>query len=179
MNGLSTIISLIVKLFSKLFRTFGINSILLLLFILEITICFAYVSDEADRDSERSEYQFIDAQISEIDKDDPMFKHINYEPIGSEHCYLVELEVDNNYNDKISFLSLEAEDQNENYVSFRRVDYYGSEMSGYSNECIPEATKAKVKYLMAISDYRYDETEQVRLFEYDKKEHYITLDIPK
>lgn len=179
MNGLSTIISLIVKLFSKLFRTFGINSILLLLFIIEIIICAAYVSEEADRDSERREYEFVNTQISEIDKDNPMFDHINYEPIGSEHCYLVEMEIDNNYVDKITYLPLDAEDQDENYVSFRRVDYYGDEMSGYSNECIPEATKAKVKYLLAISDYRYDETEQVRLFEYNKKDRYITLDIPK
>lgn len=181
MHGLSTIVSLIIKLLSKLFRTFGINSILLLVLILEAFICFGYASETKDEDPKRKEYEFTGVEIKEVDYNDPMFKELDILTSEYDRYYLIDLGIKNNYSEALSYLTIDAENEKGADMNCYRVRYYGDNMNDYPiQNYIPEGTEGLFTYLLTVGDYQYDETGEVKLYDFSgDKDQYISVTIPK
>ncbi len=181
MHGLSTIVSLIIKLLSKLFRTFGINSILLLVLILEVFICFGYASETKDEDPKRKEYEFTGIEIEEVDYDDPIFKEMDILASEYDHYYLIDLGIKNNYSEALSYLTIDAENEEGADMNCYRIRYYGDNMSDYPiQNYIPEGTEGTFTYLLTVGSYQYDETSEVKFYEFSgDKDRFISAVIPK
>nr|MBQ8253797.1 hypothetical protein [Lachnospiraceae bacterium]MBQ8253817.1 hypothetical protein [Lachnospiraceae bacterium] len=181
MHGLSTILSLIIKLLSKLFKVFGINSILILVLVLEIFICVGYASETKDDDRRTKEFEYTGAEITEIACDDPVIKEQDIYVNKDDHYYLVELKIKNNYSDPLSYLTIDAKNGKGSDLSCYRIRYYGNDMNEYPiQNYIPEGTEGTFTYLLIVDDYQYDETNEVKIYEFsgDKKQ-FISVTIPK
>lgn len=182
MHGLSTIVSLIIKLFGKLFRTFGINSILLILFLIELVACIGYASEMSDHDSNSRDYEFTGIEsVEELDRDNPMLKQYDILKSDQDHYYLVRVKTVNNYSEKLSLPSVSAETEGGDIVIARRIGYYGDDMAGHrAYTYIPEGTQTVLTYLIEISDYRLEGIEEIKLYDFTGEENQsIMVQIPK
>ncbi|MBE5881403.1 MAG: hypothetical protein E7289_03695 [Lachnospiraceae bacterium] len=180
MHGLSTIISLIIKFFAKLFKAFGINGILIVVLIFEIMFCVGYASETKDDDRKNSEYDFTGIEITEVAYTDPIVEEQN---LVSEydHYYLVKIDIKNRYSEPLSYFTIDAKNEQDDRMICRRIGYYGSDMSHYSTQnCIPEGTEATYTYLLTVGSYQYDETNEAIFYEFGgDKDQFISVAIPK
>lgn len=182
MHGLSTILSLIIKLFGKIFRTFGINAILTILFVIELIACIGYASEMSDYDSNNRDYEFTGIEsIEELDYKDLLLKEYDILTSEHDHYYLVRIMVDNRYSERLSYPSLSAENQNGDIVTIRRISYYGNDMQNHSvYGYIPEGTQTVLTYLLEISDFRLEETDEVKIYDFSgDEETEIRVQLPK
>jgi len=182
MNGLSTVISLIIKLLGKIFRAFGINGILIIMFIVELIGCIAYASEEYDYDSNRREYRLTEVEsVEKLEKDDPLMKKWDFTVSDRDNYYLIRIKVDNLYSESLMIPSMSAETEDEELVVIRRMTYYENDLSGHSAySCIPEGTQSVISYVINISDYKLEETEAVRLYDFSGDENQsILVPLPK
>jgi len=182
MNGLSTVISLIIKLLGKIFRAFGINGILIIMFIVELIGCIAYASEEYDYDSNRREYRLTEVEsVEKLEKDDPLMKKWDFTVSDRDNYYLIRIKVDNRYSESLMIPSMSAETEDEELVVIRRMTYYENDLSGHSAySCIPEGTQSVISYVINISDYKLEETEAVRLYDFSGDENQsILVPLPK
>ncbi len=182
MNALSTVISLIIKLLGKIFRAFGINGILTIMFVVELIVCIAYASEEYDYDSNRRDYRLTEIEsVEKLDKDDPLLKEWDLMVSDHDNHYLIRIKVDNLYSESLMVPSMSAETEDGEMVVIRRNTYYENDLAGHSAySCIPEGTQAVISYVINISDYKLEETEAVRLYEFSGDENQsILVPLPK
>lgn len=182
MHGLSTILSLIFKLIGKIFRTFGINAILLIFFVIELIACVSYVSEMSDYDKNSRDYEFTGVEsVVELEKDDPILKEYDVLTSDYDHYYLACVTVENSYSERLSFPAMSAETESGDLVVVRRITYYGDDMADHSvSAYIPAGTRTKLTYMIEISDYRLAQTDCVILCDFTgDKEQSLTIPIPK
>ena len=182
MHGLSTILSLIFKLFGKIFRLFGINVILTIMFIIELISCIGYAVEMYDYDSVRRDYKLTEIEsVVELDKNDPVIDELDLLVNEHESFYLVRVKIENRYSERLSIPAMSAETENGDIVIARRVNYYGEDFSGTSvSACVPEGTQTVLTYLLEISDYKLKETDTVKLYDFSKEENQsIIVPLPK
>lgn len=182
MHGLSTVISLIVKLLGKIFRTFGINGILIIMFVVELIVCITYALEEYDYDSNRRDYRLTEVEsVEKLEKDNPLLKECDLMVSDHDNYYLVRIKVDNLYSESLMTPSLSAETEDGELVVIRRITYYENDLAGHSvYSCIPEGTQAVISYVIDISDYKLEETEAVRLYDFSGDDNQsIMVSLPK
>ena len=182
MHGLSTVISLIVKLLGKIFRTFGINGILIIMFVVELIVCITYALEEYDYDSNRRDYRLTEVEsVEKLEKDNPLLKEWDLMVSDHDNYYLVRIKVDNLYSESLMTPSLSAETEDGELVVIRRITYYENDLAGHSvYSCIPEGTQAVISYVIDISDYKLEETEAVRLYDFSGDDNQsIMVSLPK
>lgn len=182
MHGLSTVISLIVKLLGKIFRTFGINGILIIMFVVELIVCITYALEEYDYDSNRRDYRLTEVEsVEKLKKDNPLLKEWDLMVSDHDNYYLVRIKVDNLYSESLMTPSLSAETEDGELVVIRRITYYENDLAGHSvYSCIPEGTQAVISYVIDISDYKLEETEAVRLYDFSGDDNQsIMVSLPK
>lgn len=181
MRGLSTILSWIIRLLYKMLRKFGINSILILFLVMEVIGCLGYVVEAGTYDSDRREFDFVSAELTEIAPDDPVLGQHGYQPYDRDVYYLVRVSIKNRYSEPLSYLSLDAVNEHGHDLSCQSVNYYESELDGYGmKECIPAGAEGELLYVLSMSDSIYEESSQVTLSEFGENgETFITADIPK
>ena len=182
MNALSTVISLIVKLLGKIFRTFGINGILIIMFVVELIVCITYALEEYDYDSNRRDYRLTEVEsVEKLEKDHPLLKEWDLMVSDRDNYYLVRIKVDNLYSESLMTPSLSAETEDGELVVIRRITYYENDLAGHSvYSCIPEGTQSVISYVIDISDYKLEETEAVRLYDFSGDDNQsIMVSLPK
>lgn len=182
MHGLSTILSLIFKLLGKIFRLFGMNGILTVMFIFELIVCIGYASEEYDYDKHNRDYKLTEVEsIEKLDKSDALLKDLDLLVSDHDNYYLIRIKIDNIYSEELTVPSMSAETEDGEMVVARRITYYGSDLPGYSAvSCIPEGTKSVISYVIDISDYKLEETDAVRLYDFSGDENQsIMVPLPK
>lgn len=182
MNGLSTVISLIIKLLGKIFRAFGINGILIIMFVVELIGCIAYASEEYDYDNDRRDYRLTEVEaVEKLDKDNPLLKERDLMVSDHDNYYLVRIKVDNLYSESLMIPSLSAETEDGELVVIRRITYYENDLAGHSvYSSIPEGTQSVISYVIDISDYKLEETDAVRLYDFSGDDNQsILVPLPK
>ncbi len=182
MHGLSTILSLIFKLLGKIFRLFGINAILTIIFVIELLACIGYASEEYDYDKNNRDYKLTEVEsVEKLDKNDPLLKDLDLLMGDNDNFYLVRIKVDNIYSETLSVPSMSAETEDGEMVVSRRITYYGNDMTGHSvYSRIPEGTQSVISYIVDISDYKLEETDAVRLYDFSGDDNQsILVPLPK
>ena len=182
MHGLSTILSLIFKLFRKIFRLFGINAILTIMFVIELISCIGYAVEMYNYDSVRRDYKLTEVEsVVQLDKNDPIIDDMDLLTNEHDSFYLVRVKIENRYSERLSIPSMSAETENGDIVIARRVNYYGEDLTSSSaSACIPEGTQTVLTYLLEISDYELEETDTVKLYDFSKEENQsIIVPLPK
>lgn len=168
MHGLSTILSLIFKLIGKIFRTFGINAILTIIFIIELVGCIGYISEMYNYDNDKRDYEITEIEsVVELDREDPIFIEEDIFTSEYDHYYLARVKIYNRYSEELAIPSMSAETEKGDIVIARRITYYGNDMSGHGvYESIPEGTQAVVTYMLEIGDYRMEDTDAIKLYDF-------------
>jgi hypothetical protein len=182
MHGLSTILSLLFKLLGKIFRTFGINTILTIFFVIELIACIGYASEMSDYDKNSRDYEFVGVEsVVELDRNDPMMKELDILTGENDHYYLVRVKINNRYSERLSVPAMSAETENGDIVIARRITYYGDNMSNHSiSTYIPEGTQTVLTYMLDVSGFRLEETNVVKLFDFSgDKNKTLTIELPK
>lgn len=160
-------VSILTKLVMKVFKWFGINGILTLVFLAEIFACLAFVSEKST--DEEAIYEFANVEsVEKLDYDDERLAWQGIDGWDDVNYYLVGLRIDNFYSKDLYYHHLGAEDQDGNYVTCTRYQYYGRDTSQYSiYEYVPAGTSSVLYYFIEIRDYKADSVESIRLFDYN------------
>lgn len=183
MHGLSTILSLLFKLLGKIFRTFGINAILVIFFVIEIIACVGYAEEMSDYDKNRYDYELKEVEsVVELDRNDPMLKQ--YDMLTSDHdrYYLVRIKINNHYSERLAVPAMSAETEDGELVVATRITYYGNDMRGEHSvtNYIPEGTQTVLTYIIELSDYRLEQSNVVKMYDYrgSQKQSFL-IELPK
>ena len=135
-----------------------------------------------DYDNNKRDYKLTEIEsVVELDRDDPIFKEVDVLTSEHDHYYLVRFKLDNCYSEELTIPSMSAETENGDIVIARRITYYGDDMSGHGvYECIPEGTETVVTYMLEIGDYRLEDTDAVKLYDFSGDDNQsILVPLPK
>lgn len=163
MTGVSTLSSFVLRIIMR----FGVNGFLTLAFIVEVFACAFFLSDNSREDE--VDYRF--AQVESVEKLESTDERLAVQGLrfgDDENYYLVGVRIDNYYSEDVAYMRLGAEDQNGEYISCTKVQYYGRDVSNYNMfEYIPAGTSVVNYYIINFSDYKADSVESIRLYDYN------------
>lgn len=161
-----------------LYRKAGINIVLFLALLLEISLMYSYY--DTMQDEYRYEQKYTVSEKVEIRKLSPKKDSLELAGISlkkDENYYLVEIQVDNQYSHEIYYISLSAENQDGTYIPCSKIDYYDA-VDGMVRTTIPAGAAGKMSYVLSMTKEREEQTEKIILdgWDADEKFHIATVD---
>lgn len=177
-------LSLLAKGLVLLYEAMGIEGILALILLVELGGFFTY------HEMTKRDYIYIenyemkeDAQVVSVEPDDIIFEEQGIESHFDEKYFLISLTMENKNSEKLTEPFLEAKNQNGDFISSYRIDYYGTG-NGLAGDCdsvIPGGTSKVSQYLIAMDESVQQETTEVTLFDWREEgqpERVITVALP-
>lgn len=186
MNGVSSIIKLIVKLFIFVFKKLRIQGVLLLLILMLLPVSLALYNEKSDEYQYEYAWEIVGADIEQVEKTDERCAYFSEsqldENYGKVYLYEINFHIRNTgSNDmRVDYEtgSIEIKDDEGHYISKRQAEYY-SEMDSHdriSCEAIPSGKTVNVTYYMLIDEGEIPET--LHFYKGFDEEEILSLDLP-
>ncbi len=106
--------------------------------------------------------------IEKISGKDKRLKAMDLEPGEDESVYLIDILVANQDTEEINYLSIEAQDQDGEYISCVVLDPYGFYDVG-SRSVIPAGTSRNVPVIVTLSDEEKNNIESIDFYRWDSE----------
>lgn len=113
--------------------------------------------------------------IKELSKEDVLVKHIMQERAEEYHYFLCTIEVENEGNESVDYINLEAKNQNDDFIPCYSFDYYQDIMNAsegeennykYGKMVVPEYSTSQYNVILALREEQMKDMEELTICEW-------------
>lgn len=151
-------------------QTKAITMILVFIVIFCVVAGFSVALFEELSDTEGVQDYTLESveHIEKLSNKDKRLKSIDMKPEQDEIVYLMDIRVTNQDTEEINYLSIEAQDQDGDYISCVVLDPYGSFDVG-SRSVIPAGVSRNVPVVVVMSEEERNNTESIDFYRWDSE----------
>lgn len=113
--------------------------------------------------------------VAELSKEDILVKRTVPDDMEGNRYFLCTLEVENAGSEPVGYLTLQAKNQNEDYISCYPIDYYqdiGNDTGEYhyGRMVFPEYTVSQYQVMLMLKEEQLKDMEELTIYEWDYDE---------